>query len=188
MKNAVSQENNTKLLALSFALVGICIFLGVVVSFRSAGGTFAGAAELVRTVSFDGAVFSDSFASAALGDLAYCIVILVFAAGFPISVLPGGLVLAKGFFLGVAAGLAARCCVMKEAAGILFAIFISNVLVLPLYILLYSVSVRYSVRTCALSPRERVSAYFGFLLKVLVFFALMCLCQAVQIGIGILVL
>lgn len=188
MRSTVSRDGNTRTLAISFVLVGICIFMGVVISFRGAGGAFSGAAELVRSVSFDGAAFSDSFRSAATTDLIYCIVILVFAAGFPVSVLPGGLILAKGFFLGTAAGLAARCCVMKEAAGILFAIFISNVLVLPLYILLYLISVKYSIRTCAMPPRDKVSAYFGFAFKVLVFFVLMCLCQAVQIGIGILVL
>lgn len=188
MRSTVSRSGNTRTLAISFILVGICIFMGVVVSFRGAGGAFSNAAELVRSVSFEDAAFSDSFRSAAISDLIYCMVVLVFAAGFPVSVLPGGLVLAKGFFLGTVAGLAAKCCVMKEAAGIVFAIFISNVLVLPLYILLYLISVRHSLKTCALSPRDKASAYFGFAFKVFVFFALMCLCQAVQIGIGILIL
>jgi len=188
MRRNVSPRFTSGFFMLCLSLAGACIFLGVLISFRTAGGTFAEAAQLVGNISFDGINFADSLKRALLADMAYCFAVFIFSAGFPLSVLPGGYVLVKSFLLGVTAGLAARCCVMKEALSIFFAIFISNVLILPIYILLFIISVKFSYKTCAYPVKDKMAEYCGFSLKVIIFFAVMCIFEVVQIGTGVLVL
>ncbi len=185
VKQNLSPSADRNMTALGFSLVGICIFLGVIISFRTAGGIFAEAAALISRLSFEDAAFAESFKRAAGGDFAFCIAVLVLAAAFPVSVLPGGFLLFKGFCLGATAGLAAKTCVTKEAVGIFFAIFISNFLVLPLKVLLFLSSVNFSLRTCTLCPGDKLREYIGFTLKVLIFFVLMCLSECIQLGIGV---
>lgn len=188
MKDGLSARTANGLFVLCISLVGVCIFAGVLVSFRTAGGAFADAAGFVTNISFEETAFSASYKRALVSDLIFCVAVLVFGAGFPLSVLPGGYILFKGFLLGVTAGLAARCCVMKDAVSIFFAIFISNFLVLPLYILLFLAALGFSYRACGLAAGDKMRGYLGFSIKVPVFFALMCAAEFIQIGTGVLVL
>ncbi len=188
MKNKSKKHEIPRVFLLCLFALGICIFIGLVISFRTEGGIFGLGTDFSKGISFENAQFSKSFKKAALADFIFCMAVFLFGAGFPVSFLPGGYILLKGFLMGCAAGLTARYCIMNEALGILFAIFISNVLVLPLYILLFLISLRFSYRACSLTARDKASGYALFGLKVAAFFALMCIAEAVQIGAGILVL
>ncbi len=188
MKNKSKKHEIPRIFLLCLSALGICVFIGLVISFRTEVGIFGLGSDFSEGLSFENAQFSKSFRKAALADFIFCMAVFLFGAGFPVSFLPGGYILLKGFLMGCAAGYAARYCIMNEALGILFAIFISNVLVLPLYILLFLISLRFSYRTCSYSARDKTSGYALFGLKVAAFFALMCIAEAVQIGAGILVL
>lgn len=173
---------------LCLCALGICIFAGLVISFRTDEGILGLGSIFSKEISFENARFSKCFKKAAFNDFIFCTAVFLFGAGFPVSFLPGGYILMKGFLMGCAAGYAARYCFMNEALGILFAIFISNVLILPLYILLFLISLRFSYRACSYAARDKASEYALFGLRVAAFFALMCIAEAVQIGAGILVL
>lgn len=188
MKNKLKKNETPKFFLLCLSVLGICIFAGLVISFRMEEGIFGLGSDFSEGISFENAQFSKSFRKAALTDFGFCMAVFLFGAGFPVSFLPGGYILIKGFLMGCAAGLTARYCIMNEALGILFAIFISNVLILPLYILLFLISLRFSYRVCSLNARDKASEYALFGFRVAAFFALMCVAEAVQIGAGILVL
>ncbi len=172
-------------IAVSFALFGICVFLGVITAYRLVGGAFSKMADNVRSLAFDGVSFLPGFKKAVTGDLIFCISVLLFAPGTFQWVLPGGAVLVKGFFMGAVSGLAAKCLVMGKAMEVFFAIFVSNFLVLPLWILLTLAAMNFSLNWCSVPRGERAKEYSAFLVKVLVFFVLMCLAQCIQIGIGV---
>ena len=185
MKNSLSVPLGRGAVLTCFSLVGIFIFLGMLISCRTAGSLFAESASAVRNLSAEGACFATSFKKAFFNDLVFCITVLLFAAAFPLSFLPGTILLFKGFCLGAAVGLASRSCVTKEALGIFFAVFISNFLVLPLKILLFLSSVNFSIKSCELSLSDKTRVYIGFALKTCVFFILMCISECIQLGIGV---
>ncbi len=188
MNKTVSETGTKKMFAISFILVGLSIFMGVLISFKTAGGVFAQGASLVGNLSLEGISFLGSLKKAIFLDALYCLSVLIFAAAFPISFLPGVFLIFKGFCLGAAAGLAAKTLVTAEAAQIFFAVFISNFLVLPLKILLYLSSVGFSLRTCPCQPMEKTREYARFVVKIIVFFSMMCLLECFQLGVGTLVL
>ncbi len=171
-------------------LIALCVFLGVVVAFRATDSVFDGLKEIVENISFKDTTFSASIKRAILTDLLYCISVIIFASGFPISFLPGIIILAKAFAVGIMAGLAAGCCSAIKASGIFFLAFISNVLILPVYVLLFTLSLKHSLNILegSLSPSSSVAAYFKFVFKVCIFFVILCIAECVQIGIGIMAL
>ena len=188
MKNSLSPPTHRGAVLTCFSLVGIFMLFGMIVSYRSVGGLFSNGASVIRSLSTENAEFALAFKKAFFNDLAFCTAVLLFAAAFPLSFLPAGLLLFKSFCLGAAVGLAAKTCITKEAMAIFFAVFISNFLVLPLKILLFLSSVNFSVKSCELSALDKASTYFGFVLKTLVFFVLMCISECIQLGIGVAVL
>jgi len=173
---------------LCFALAGLFVGAGIVISFRCVGGVFSEAALFVRNITFEGVSFVPGIKKAILSEMVFCISVAIFAMSFPASVLPGGIIALESFFMGVSLGLAARCRVMSDAMGIFFAVFVSNFLVLPLEILLFVASLRFSRNVSKLSQSERSGEFVRFFFRILIFFLLMCIAQCVQIGIGILVL
>lgn len=173
---------------LCFALAGIFIGAGIIISFRSVGGMFSEAALFVRNITFDDVSFVPVIKKAILSDLVFCGAVTLFAMSFPASVVPGGIIALESFFMGVSLGLAARCRIMSEAMGIFFAVFASNFLVLPLQILLFVSSFRFSHKAARLAPGERAGEFARFFFRIVIFFLLMCIAQCIQIGIGILVL
>ncbi len=187
MKRGQRSVRPSGIVGICVFLIALCIFLGVVVSFRSANLIFAGAEDFVRSISFESTSFYSGIKRAIFADFLYCVLVIVFASGFPISFLPGVLILAKGFMIGAVAGLAAKCCVVSKAAGIFFSAFISNVLILPVYVLLFALSLKYSLNILegSLSPSGSVATYFRFVFKVCIFFVILCIAECVQIGIGI---
>ena len=171
--------------AVSFGLFGLCVFLGVITAYRLVGGAFSKMADCVCSLTFDGVSFLPGFKKAVTGDLIFCLSVLFFTTGVFGWVFPGCALLVKGFFMGAVAGLAAKCLIMKKAAEVFFAVFISNFLVLPLWILLTLAAMNFSLNWCSVPRGERVKEYLCFLVKVLMFFILMCLAQLIQIGIGV---
>ncbi len=188
MKNKLKNNEIPRFFLLCLSALGICIFIGLVISFRTEEGILGLGSDFSKGISFENAQFSKSFRKAVLNDFVFCMSVFLFGAGYPVSFLPGGYILVKGFLMGCAAGITARHCIMNEALGILFAIFVSNVLILPLYILLFLISLRFSYRVCSYTARDKASEYALFGLRVAAFYALMCIAEAVQIGAGILVL
>ena len=175
-------------IGLCFALAGIFVGVGMIASFRCVGGVFSEAALFVRNITFEDATFVSGLKKAIIWDAVFCGAVALFAMSFPASVLPGGIIALETFFMGVSLGLAARCRVFGDAMGIFFAVFVSNFLVLPLEILLFVASVRFSRSMAKLGANERSGEFVRFFFKVLIFFLLMCIAQCVQIGMGILVL
>ena len=171
-------------------LIALCVFLGVVVSFYTAGSSFDGFKGLVESISFEDTSFGASVKRAILTDLLYCMSVAVFSSGFPISFLPGVIILAKSFTVGIMAGLAAGCCGALKASGIFFSAFISNVLTLPLYVLLFALTLKYSLSMLegGHSPAGSTAAYLRFVFKVCIFFVILCIAECVQIGIGVMAL
>lgn len=188
MKNKLKRNETPRLFLMFLSALGICIFIGLVLSFRSADGLFGFGGDFSERITFENAVFSKSLKKALMADFVFCIAVFLFGTSFPASVLPGGYILIKGFLMGCTAGLSARYCIMKEALEILFAIFISNVLVMPICILLFLTSVRFSYGAYSPGARDRTSGYAFFGLRVAAFFALICIAEVMQIGAGILVL
>lgn len=185
MKDTLSPPVSRAAVAACFSLVGISIFLGLLVSYRTAGGIFAQSASDIRNLTVENALFVPSFKKAFTNNLVFCAVILIFASAYPVTFLSGALLLFKGFCLGAAVGLAAKNCILKEAIGIFFAVFVSNFLVLPLKVLLFLTAVNFSVRSCELSPADKAVKYLRFALKTFVFFILMCISECIQLGIGV---
>ena len=185
MKDTLSPPVSRSAIAVCFSLVGIFIFLGLLVSYRTAGGIFAQSASDIRNLSVENALFVPSFKKAFTNNLVFCAVILLFASAYPVTFLSGVLLLFKGFCLGAAVGLTAKNCVLKEAMSIFFAVFVSNFLVLPLKVLLFLTAVNFSVRSCELSSADKAVKYLGFVLKTFVFFILMCISECIQLGIGV---
>ena len=183
--------NKPKMLFVScLAAVVMCIFAGMIIAFRTAGGVFAQVAEFVHSVSFEQISFSQSERKAIFADFVFCCCVLIFTAGFPVSLLPGGLIALKGFALGAVAGLASAGCVIRKAASILFAVFVSNVLILPIYILVFLISLKFSAGVCSgeLTAGEAAAEYFRFAARVLIFFLIMCIAECIQLGLGTIVL
>ena len=162
--------------------------IGIFVSFRSVGGVFSQAALFVRNITFEDVSFLEGVKKAVFWDLIFCVAVALFAMSYPASVLPGGIIGLKTFFMGVSLGLAARCSAFGDAMGICFAVFVSNFLVLPLKILLFVASIRFSRHVARLPSDDRAGEFVRFSFRILVFFLLMCIAQCVQIGIGIWVL
>ena len=185
MKNSLSPPLGRGAVLACFSLVGMSVFLGILISYRTSGSLFAEATAVVRSLSAKDATFTASFKKSFFNNLVFCTTVLLFAPAFPISFLSGIILLFKSFCLGAAAGLTAKTCIAKEAMGILFAVFVSNFLVLPLKILLFLSSVNFSVKSCGLSATDKTKAYIGFVLKTCVFFILMCISECIQLGIGI---
>ena len=175
-------------MAFCFLIVAVSIFAGILASFRFAGSFFAEGAELVSGLSTADVGFLECLRKALLSDGAFCLAIVVFASAFPACILPGAVLLFETFSLGAAAGLIAKTFVAKEAAGMLFAIFVSNFLVLPLKILLFLASLNFSLRTATLGVHDKLKELFAFVLKALLFYALMFISECIQLAIGIAVL
>lgn len=188
LKNKSKEQDLSKVFLLCLFALGICIFAGLVISFRTKGELMGLDSDFSRGISFENARFLKCFRKAMLSDFVFCSAVFLFGAGFPVSFLPGGYILARGFLMGCAAGYAAKLCLLSELTMILFALFISNVLILPLYILLFLISVRFSLRTCSCTAKEKGREHALFGLRVAAFFALMCVAEAIQVGTGILVL
>ena len=171
-----------------FFLVGVCIFAGVLCAFRFAGGSFAEGASLVSRLTISDARFVPSLKRAAVQDGVFCLAVLILASSPAGCVLPGLALLFDSFGIGAVAGLAAKSFVTKKALGMFFALFISNFLVLPLKVLLFMASVRFSFRLAELPRDERLREMGMFLLKILIFYILMIVSECVQLGIGTFVL
>ena len=185
MKSSLSPPLGRGATLACFSLVGISIFIGILLSYRTTGSLFAESTAIIRNLSAKNATFTASFEKSFFNNLVFCITVLLFAAAFPLSFLPGIILGFKSFCLGVAVGLAARTCVPKEAMGIFFAVFISNFLVLPLKSLLFLSAVNFSVKSCEFSASDKAKAYVTFMLKTCIFFVLMCISECIQLGIGI---
>ncbi len=185
-----SESKSMTVFAFCLTAVVICILIGVVIAFKTSGGVLADMMDFIRSVSFEGVSFSSSVRKAIFADFVFCCFVLIFTAGFPASLFPGGLIALKSFALGAAAGLAAAGCVTAKAAAILFVVFISNVLILPVYILVFLISLKFSARVCSgeLTAGESAAEYFRFAARVLIFFIVMCVAECIQIGVGTLVL
>ena len=173
------------LLPACFMGVGVCIFAGVLVSFRLSETAFADASDLVRSLSFGGARFLTGFKRAVVGDLIFCTLTLVLSAGFLQKFFLGVVLGAKCFFAGAVAGLAAKCLVFGEALRVCGMVFASNFLVLPLYVLLFVSALSFfGLGTyCARSANARECG--RLIARVMLFFVLMCLAQLVQTAVGI---
>lgn len=188
MKRYGREKSTGSLFVRCMLILAVFVLGGIIASFRIPAGEIADGAELMSAITFEEAEFSDCFKRAVCFDLVFCITAFLLGGAFPVSYLTGGYIIVKGFLSGTVLGIAARCLTYKKAAGVIFAVFVSNILVMPLYILLFLVSVRFSQKTCGLSPVEKTTKLVSFGIRVTVFFALMCLAEFLQTGAGLLVL
>lgn len=165
-----------------FFLAGLCILLGLVTAFRTPGAPFSEVRSTIASLSFEGVSFGAGFRRAMLTDAVFCLAVLVLGPRLPASVLPGIGLYFKSFCLGGVVGAASGSLELAEAFSVIMIVFVCNFLVLPLKVLLFVSSVRQSGEEDSLW-----SGYGAFALKVAVFFGLMCLGEAVQLGIAALV-
>lgn len=172
----------------AFALTIMCAFVGVVASFRLSETSFAGAAEVVRQLSFEGADFLGALRTAIVRDFVFCSLVALLSAGLFQPVVVGAFVALRSFFAGAAAGLAAKCLVFGDAVRFCCVVFASNFLSLPVYVLVFVSSVSFFARISSLAPAARSKECRGFVARVVVFFVLMCLAQLVQTAMGICVI
>jgi len=181
MKNTSSAARS--LVTAAFVGLGICVFVGILVSFRLSETVFKEAADIVRNLSFEGADFLPTLKKAVLTDMIFCVPVLFMSPGLVRPLFVGVATGAKGFFVGAASGLAAKCLQPAQIARVCGAVFASNFLVLPIYVLLFVSAVEFA-RDRGTKPSEKG----GFEVKVIVFFSLMCLAQLVQTAIGLCVI
>ena len=188
MKENFNTERYAKLYKLSMAIALIFIFVSMVISARGAGGMFSPSVPSMRRLGFEELKFSESLGKAVLADAVYFVLVVLFSSPFP--VVPMLFVLARCISIGVTVGIAAKCRIMKDAAMISLGAFASNVLILPLYLLLFVMSVNYSSQVLSLNagPGEFASEYGRFMLRAALVFALMCVAECLQMGAGVLIL
>lgn len=190
MKTRKIASGPDRIAAVSVFLVAVCIFLGAVISFRASPGSFLSFEDALQGITLGTVQFSRSIKKALFAHLVYTFSVIVFSSGFPMSFLPGIIILAKSFVLGTVAGLAARCCVMPDVLGIFFSIFISNVLILPVYVLMFISGINYSIKILegALSPSSSCGEFFRFAFKMTVFFGILAAAECLQTATGVMIL
>ena len=179
----LEQSSNPKrIFTVTLSVILITMSVGYITAIKTAGGLFSDSSLAIRTVSFDDISFLDSFFRALRIHLLYTFCILMFSGRFPGAAIPGIYLIYRSFSLGVCVGLASAGCVFSKAAGICFSVFISNVLVFPLYIVMFFLSVTQHQRG------HTAGEYFSFEAKTILLFAILCAAECVQTLLGTLVL
>ena len=188
MKEKDSTAGYVRIYAVTTAISLLCIVVSMIFAAGRAGGVFSFGLEAVRNMGFKETTFSTSFKNALTSDFIYCTLIVMLS--MPLPVIPAIYIAMRCVSLGVTLGLAAKCRVLKDILMISLGAFASNILTLPLYILLFVLSVRFSLGISSLGRnfREYAVSYLGLVLKTATIFALMCIAQCIQMGLGVFIL
>ena len=188
MEEKIKSVGYIKLYIVSVAVCLVCIVASVIISALWAGGVLAEGLDAVRKISFKGTQFSSSLKNALAADASYCLAIILLS--MPLPVIPAIYIALRCVSVGITLGLAAKCRVMKDVIMISTGAFASNILTLPLYVLLFVIAVKYSLGVyCGHKDiKEIVVAYAGIWLKTSLVFALMCIAECIQMGVGAFVL
>ena len=185
MKFNTKMTDSKRIFALCTGVISICVILGFIISLK-ATSIFSEGLTAIRNASFQETGFLKTLSKAIRVHFWYSICVLLLAPGFPGVILPGAYIAFKSFFLGVTVGLAAKTCSVAKTVIICFAVFASNVFILPLYILMFFVSLSFCFRTYSGTAffANTTKNYFSFAAKVFVVFALMCIVECIQTFLG----
>lgn len=188
MKYDTSSIKLNRVIILIFAFLSLLISLGLLASFQLKGDMLSKGTTIINNISSEGLTFSKAVTAAIKMHLCYAIATLLISGGYPSVVLPGLYIMFKAFSLGLTLGLAAKGCVLTKALSICLAVFVSNILVLPLYIIMFLISLRF-VKKLRCTPNVSFGGlYFSFVGKVLLLFGAMCIAECIQSALGVLIL
>ena len=183
--NSGYKTDYKNILMLSFCIAVILIIVGTTVSFNSTADLFLKGALQVRNASFEEISFANAFRVALKGHIIYTLAVLIFAGGFQGIIVVSGFLVFKTFSIGATLGLVARECIFQKAAGICFGVLISNIIILPLYIIMFLVLFFYTVSDSGKSSfKDATRNYFSFAMKVIAIFAVLCAAECVQSALG----
>ena len=177
--------NPKRLFTVTLSFVLIVISAGYITAIKTAGGMFSESFLIIRDISFDTVSFMESFSKAVYMHFWYTFSIMIFSGNFPGSLAPGIFLLYRSFSIGVCVGLACAGCVFLKAAGICFSVFISNVLVFPIYVIMFFMSFRHTREQYS---GKLINRYFSFAAKKIFFFAALCAAECIQSFLGTVVL
>ncbi len=173
---------------LIFAFLSLLISLGLLTSFQFKGDMLSRGTHIINNVSWEGLTFFETVTDSIKIHLLYTVATLLISGGYPSVVLPGLYIIFKAFSLGVTLGLAAKGCVLIKALSICLAVFVSNILVLPLYIIMFLISLRFVKKLRSAPNLSFGGLYFSFAGKVLLLFGAMCIAECIQSALGVLIL
>lgn len=190
MKQDSTLNDFKKVFLLGSGAIVFCVFAGILIANKYPDSVFSEGVSVLSRISFEKTTFSKAFFRSMCMDFAYCCIILLFSTGFPGIFVPGMYIITKSFFLGVTTGLASGFCTADRAIHICFAVFASNILILPLYLMLFFISLNYSAKVFSdgVSPSHNLKGYLLFAAKVFTVFILMCIAECIQSALGIFIL
>lgn len=182
MKHSLKHK---RIFSITLLVILLAISAGFFVAVKTSGSLFSKGTVVIRNIEFESISFAESFLKAILIHLGYTVCILLFYGRFPGATIPGIYLLARCISMGVCVGLASLCCDFPKATGICLAVFLSNVLVFPLYVLMYILSVN---RIGEHKSEEPIKDYLSFAAKIVTFFAVLCAAEFVQTIVGVIIL
>lgn len=165
------------------------IAIGMLAAHNTSGEMYDELAKYLKTAVYKKTQFRQIFLKAAEADFRYTCLILICSLNIYTSAIPFLAVCFRGFCSGYAAALAADILSARGTAAVSAAIFVSVLLTVPIYILMFMLCRNFAseIGGVKMSFREKLKEYVMFAASVMIMFALLCITDCLLAAVGLVI-